>query len=289
LALIAACFTFGNAPAGPATAGRVATGKAAPALWNSVKLALRLVIGTFDGWYSAIYFSEEVRDPGKDLPRSMVGGIAVVIAVYVLVNAALLHVLPVSRLAGSTLPAADAAEVLFGRGSGKLVTILCLVSLPATFNSALLCATRISFAMSRDNLFWVNASSVNRRGTPELAMALSAAAGVLLAVSGTFEQLLTMVGVWNYATFSAALASVLRLRRREPGLERPFTVRPYPGLTLLALGGGCALLVGAATGDPKSTLQALGLAAAGYPVYRLSRRFAARLAPLRRTPPGRTG
>ncbi|MBI4876210.1 MAG: APC family permease [Acidobacteria bacterium] len=268
LLFVAACFAFGNPPA-----ARAADRQSAVALWFPTMLALRLVIAAFDGWYCAIYFTEEVRNPGRDLPRSMLGGVVAVVAVYLLFNAALLHVLPVSALPGLTLPAADAAALLFGESERKLAILLCLIALPAAFHSALLCATRIAFAMSRDSLFWVDASSVNRRGTPGLALALSALAAILLSVSGTFEQLLTWVGVLNVATYCAALASLLTLRRREPRAVRPFSVQPYPWLTLLALAGGCLLLTGAAQGDPKSTFQALGLIVAAYPVYQLSRWF----------------
>lgn len=268
VAFIAACFVLGDSP--PAVAARA---QGSPAPWMSAALALRLVIATFDGWYSAIFFTEEVRHPGHDLPRSILGGTLLISVIYTLFNGALLRVLPVSRLAESPLPPAGAVEMLFGANGGKLAVLLCLLTLPPAFNSAVLCATRIAFAMSRDKLFWANASSVNPRGTPVPAMLLSSLMGVLLSVSGTFEQLLTWVGVLNAATFCAALASLLVLRKREPELARPFRARPYPWITLLALAGGAALLAAAGAGDPKSTFQALGLALAGYPVYRFSRRL----------------
>jgi basic amino acid/polyamine antiporter, APA family len=201
----------------------------------------------------------------------VIGGVAGIAAVYVLVNVALLHVLPAAGIAGSQLPAADAARTLFGPAGGTIATVLCIVSLPATLNSALLCATRIPFAMGRDRLFWPRAGSVNRQGTPAVSMALSAALGILLAVSGTFEQLLTWVGVLNCCTYCAALGSLLVLRVKEPRLPRPFTARPYPWLSLAALAGGIAMLAGSAAGDPRTTLQALALIAAGLPVYVYSR------------------
>jgi APA family basic amino acid/polyamine antiporter len=264
---LAACFAL--APENPATA---LVGPPSGSLWLSAALALRLIVATFDGWYSAIYFTEEVRDPARSLPRSMLGGAMLIAAIYVLSNAALLRVLPVSALPGMNLPAADAAASLFGEDGRRLATLLCLLSLPPAFNSALLVATRISCAMSRDGPFWVDASGVNPRGTPGLAMFVSALAGIALSVSGSFVQLLARVGVLNAATYCASLASLLVLRRRDPAAPRPFSARPYPWLTLSALSGGVLLLIGAIQGDPRGTVQALALIAAGYPLYRLSRR-----------------
>lgn len=258
--------------------GNAAAPAAAPSggnLWLSAALALRLIIATFDGWYSAIYFTEEVHDPDRDLPRAMLGGAILISVIYGLFNAALLRVLPASSLAKMTLPAADAAASLFGGNGRQIATLLCLLSLPPAFNSALLVATRISFAMSRDGLFWVDAGGVNPRGTPGLAMLVSALAGIVLSVSGSFVQLLAWVGVLNAATYCASLASLLVLRRRGSAAAGAFTVRPYPWLTLAALAVGALLLAGAVQGDPRGTVQALALIAAGYPLYHLGRRVRA--------------
>jgi APA family basic amino acid/polyamine antiporter len=102
-------------------------------------------------------------------------------------------------------------------------------------------------------------------------MALSALAGIVLSLSGTFAQLLAWVGILNAATYCAALAALIALRRRSPAAPRPFSVPLYPWLTLLALAGGAALLLGAVHADPRGTLQALALIAAGYPLYLLAR------------------
>jgi APA family basic amino acid/polyamine antiporter len=276
MGLLAAFFLAPRAAA-PAVAA------AAPySAWAGLALALRLVVPTFDGWYCSIYFTEEIREPERNLPRSIIGGVALITLVYLLVNAALLRVLPVGVLAGSTFPVADAAVAVFGGTGGKLVTLVCLISLPGAFHSGLLCATRISYAMGRDGLFGFDSSPVNRRGTPGRAMAASAVAGAVMAASGSFERLLTWVGILNYATYCAALAAVVVLRRREPGLPRPFAVRPFPWLTVAALAGGAVLLAGAVAADLRSTLEGLALVAAGYPVFVLSRWVRRRTTSVRR-------
>ena len=129
-------------------------------------VALQSVVITYGGWQSALYFSEEDRDPDRNLPRSMIGGVAAVIVVYLLVNLALLSVLPLGDLARSTLPAADAAQILLGGRGREIITMLSIVSLPPMLNAILMIGTRILFAMGRDGLLWRRAASVTARGTP---------------------------------------------------------------------------------------------------------------------------
>jgi APA family basic amino acid/polyamine antiporter len=271
--LIVACFAFAGPPSS-STPQHVLTGNEA-SLWISLVIALRLIIGTYDGWYGAIYFSEEVKGQAQVLPRSMITGIMAVILVYILVNGGLLHVLPISVLAKSELPAADAAKVIFGASGGAVVTFLALISLPAVLNAALLCASRIPLAMSRDGLFWGRASYVSPRGTPLVSLALSTLVGIGLALSGTFEQLLVLAAVLDVLTYCSALISLMVLRRREAELPRPFTAKPYPAVTLVALTVGCAFLIAALMEDPRNSLKALSIVAISYPGFYAARWFRA--------------
>ena len=138
--------------------------------FSGLIVALQSVVITYGGWQSALYFAEEDRDPNRNLPRSMIGGVASVIVVYLLVNVALLSVLPLGDLARSTLPAADAAQLLLGGRGREIITILSIVSLPPMLNAILMIGTRILFAMGRDGLLWRRAASVTARGTPAAAM-----------------------------------------------------------------------------------------------------------------------
>src|SRR5438093_642316 len=131
LAVVAAAMLF--APA--ARAGSEAASQASS--FAGLIVALQSVVITYGGWQSGLYFSEEDRDPDRNLPRSIVGGVAAVIVVYLLVNVALLSVLPIGDLARSTLPAADAAQILLGGRGRQIVTILSLVSLPPMLNAIL--------------------------------------------------------------------------------------------------------------------------------------------------------
>lgn len=235
----------------------------------SLVIALQSVIVTYDGWYTAIYFTEEDHDPGRNLPRSALGGVLSTIAIYLLVNLGVLHVLGVNKLAASSLPAAEVTQAIFGGAGGALVTALCLVSLLSVINAVLMLATRILFAVARDGQFMARATSVNAAGTPVPAMLLTTAAGGLLVLSGTFEQLVAVASVLYVGVYVSGFLALFALRRREPELHRPFRVPAYPWTPLLALLGSVAFLVGNVVSDPRSSLLAVGLLAASYPVYRL--------------------
>ena len=122
---------------------------------------------------------------------------------------------------------------------------------------------------------WSSAAPAVEAASEPISLVLSTLIGIALALSGTFEQLLALVAVLDVATFCSALISLMVLRRRGPGLTRPFTAKPYPAVTLLALAVGCAFLIAALIGDPKSSLTALSIVAIGYPGYYLARWFRA--------------
>src|SRR5690348_14115181 len=146
VALVVAAAIWRRAPPAVTTAG-------AMTLAGSIA-ALQAVVITFGGWQGALYFTEEDTDPSRHLPRAMIGGVASVIVIYLLVNAALLAVLPIAALAGSTLPAATAAEAIAGRAGAQAITIVSLLTLPPLLNSVMMIGTRILFALGRDGFFW---------------------------------------------------------------------------------------------------------------------------------------
>jgi basic amino acid/polyamine antiporter, APA family len=227
-------------------------------------VALQSVVITYGGWQSGLYFSEEDRDPNRNLPRSMIGGVAAVIVVYLLVNMALLSVLPIADLARSTLPAADAAQILVGRRGGEIITVLSIVSLPPMLNAILMIGTRILFAMGRDRLLWRRAASVNAGGTPAAAMLATTIVALALVATGTFQRLVAVVSFFLAANYLVCCLALIVLRRREPDLARPFRAWGYPWSAALVLAGAAAFLVGAAIGDAINAAGALALLALGF-------------------------
>jgi APA family basic amino acid/polyamine antiporter len=246
---------------------RTATGSlaaaASPMTLAGTIVALQAVVITFGGWQSALYFTEEDTDPKRHLPRAMIGGVATVIVIYLLVNLALLAVLPIPALAHSTLPAATAAEVIAGPAGARAITIVSLVSLPPLLNAIMMIGTRIVFALSRDGLFWSVAATVNDRGAIGVATLVTTAVAVVLIATGTFTHLVAMASFFLAANYCVCCAALMRLRRTDPGAPRPFRAWAYPWSAWIVLAGAAAFLVGALIGDPRNGGLALGLLAGG--------------------------
>jgi APA family basic amino acid/polyamine antiporter len=264
LVVVAALLFAPATPASPAAAAQTSS-------FAGLIVALQSVVITYGGWQSGLYFSEEDRDPAHNLPRSMIGGVAAVIVVYLLVNVALLALLPIAELARSTLPAADAAQVLVGRRGGEIITILSIVSLPPMLNAILMIGTRILFAMGRDGLLWSRASAVNEGGTPSAAMLATTVVALALIATGTFQRLVAVVAFYLAANYVVCCLALFVLRKTQPALARPFRAWGYPWSAALVLIGAAAVLVGAAIGDPINAAAAVALVAAGFVVRAMTR------------------
>jgi APA family basic amino acid/polyamine antiporter len=281
LLLIAAAFIFGGKAASAAPVAKVVVASG-PLMIGAglvaVMLALQSVIFTYDGWSGVIYFSEEVKNPGRDVPRSLFGGVLLIIAIYLLVNLALLYVLPLSQIAGQDFAAGVAAQAIFGKLGETVFLSLTILSMLSGINAYHLMATRVLFAMSRDGLFFNRAATVNKGGTPAVALFFSAAIAVVFIVFGkTFEKVITVLAFFFVANYALSFISVFALRRREPDKERPYRSWGYPWTTALALIGSVAFLIGAVASDlgsgSRDSIYALLLLAASYPVFRLIRWF----------------
>jgi basic amino acid/polyamine antiporter, APA family len=229
--------------------------------------ALRAIVVTYDGWYEAIYFTEEDTDAAKHLPRAMIGGVVLVLGLYLLMNLAFLHVLSIPALAASKLPAADAARIVFPAWSGWFITVLSLLTLLSLINAVLLGAPRILLAFGRDGLFTERAARVGPGGTPRVALLLSAATTAILIASGSFEAIIAVAAILVASMYCANYIAVIVLRLREPDMVRPFRAWGYPVTTVLVLAASLAFLVAAIHDDPASAYRAIGLLAAGVPVY----------------------
>jgi APA family basic amino acid/polyamine antiporter len=229
--------------------------------------ALRAIVVTYDGWYEAIYFTEEDTDAGKHLPRAMIGGVVLVIGLYLLLNLAFLHVLSMPVLATSKLPAADAARIVFPAWSGRFVTVLSLLTLLSLINAVLLGAPRILLAIGRDGLFTRAATRVGAGGTPWAASLLSAGMAALLIASGKFEDIISVAAILVAGMYCVNYVAVIVLRVREPQMPRPFHAWGYPVSTGLVLLGSLAFLVASVHDDRVSVIRAGVLLAAAIPAY----------------------
>jgi APA family basic amino acid/polyamine antiporter len=231
--------------------------------FGGLVVALQAIVITYGGWQSPLYFIEEDRDPARNLPRTMIGGVLSVIGIYLLVNIALLKVLPISELSGATFPAADAARIIGGGHGRTLIILLSVISLVPLLNAVTMMGTRVIFAMGRDQLFWSRTSSVNAGGTPDTATLLTAAVAVGLIATGTFQRLIAMTSFFLAANYSVCCVVLVVLRHREPDLPRPYQAWGYPWSVWLVAGGSVIFLLGMLAGDSFNGLAALGLLAIG--------------------------
>jgi APA family basic amino acid/polyamine antiporter len=271
IALIVACFALGKGGAFTETGTQPAMKSS---LLVALVLALQAVIFTYDGWTGVIYFSEEVREPARDIPRALFGGVLSIIAIYLLVNLALLYVLPLSEMASQNLAAGAAAQKIFGAHGDTIIRALTIISMLSSINAFQLMATRVLFAMSRDELFTHRAVRVNEGGTPTVALFISTLVAVLFILSGTFEKVVAVLAFFFVASYAISFTSLFVLRWREPDAPRPFRAWGYPWTTGLALLGSVAFLVGAVVSDRQNSFRALLLLAASYPAFILLRRLA---------------
>ena len=256
LALVGACLL---APSSGYASGHVLSS----VTFSGLAVALQAIIITYGGWQSPLYFIEEDRDPARNLPRTMVGGVLSVIGIYLLVNIALLKLLPMSKLSGATFPAADAAQVIAGAHGRGIIIILSVISLVPLLNVIIMMGTRVIFGLGRDNLFWSRTSTVNSGGTPSTATLLTAAVAVGLIATGTFQRLIAMTSFFLAANYSLCCVALVVLRRREPDLPRPHRAWGYPWSVCLVIMGGVTFLVGMLIGDPFNGLAALALLSVG--------------------------
>ena len=242
-------------------------------LFVAIALSMQSILGTYSGWHAPVYFSEENTDPTKSIPRSLFTGVALVMAIYVLINLAILHALPMSKLAGSKLAAADAAQLIFGGYSSQIVTIIMLVSLLGIINASFLFTPRVMFALSRDGLFFHSAARVNTGGTPTTALLVTALVAIMLAGVGSFDKLFGFTAFLSVLVDVAAFGTVFVLRWREPDLPRPFRARGYPVLPAIVFLGAGLLLIAFIVSSTQNSLYAMIGIALSYPVYLLVKRL----------------
>jgi basic amino acid/polyamine antiporter, APA family len=230
-------------------------------------LAFQLVLGTYDGWHCTIYFTEEDTNPSQNLPRSMFGGIALIIVIYLLVNLALFYILPMSTLAGSKFAGGDAMTRVFGERGGQIVTVLALLSLIGIINALLMLCPRILLALGRTGMCVARTASVNKGGTPAFALIATAVTAAVFATIGSFELLLAISQFFAVTLAILLVIAMFTLRRREPDAPRPFKAWGYPYAPLLMLVCAVLLFFGYIVSNPYPSAYALGILAISYPVF----------------------
>jgi len=267
LCFVVACFVFGGQH-DPAVAPQQEIVKPSGAsLFVATILAFQLVLGTYSGWFSSVYFSEEDTHPERNMPRSLFGGIVLIIGIYLLVNFALLYALPLDQLAGSKFAGADAMRLIFGERSGQIVTALAILSIVGIINATLMLTPRTLLALGRDGLFLKKATMVNKGGTPVFALAMTVLPAIVFVMVGTFEMLVAIAEFFAVTNTILLIGSLFILRRREPDLPRPFRAWGYPYAPLVMLLAAILIFVGYIVGNFTNSLYAILAIIATYPIF----------------------
>ena len=231
-------------------------------------LALQAVIFTYDGFTGPLYFGEETTDVGRTMPRTMIGGVLVVIAIYLCFNVAMLRVVGLSAMAGDPFVAGSAGAILFGPKGDLVIRLVVLVALLGGLNANVLFAARIPLAMSRDGLMPSAVDRVNAGGTPVVAHAVSIVMALAFILTGTFTSVLALAAFFFVANYLGCFLAIVAMRRNEPDALRAYRVPGYPYCVGLLIVGSVAFLVGAILSDRTNSAWSMALIALSWPVYR---------------------
>jgi APA family basic amino acid/polyamine antiporter len=240
------------------------------ALVTALVLSMQAVIFTYDGYYAITYFSGEVKNPARELPRSIFGGVVAVGLLYVLVNLAFLYVLPLSRMAGDPLVAGSAAREVFGANGDTVLRSIMIISLLSAVNAFQLMASRVLYRLGALG-FLPSAEYVNRGGTPSVGLLLSTIVSLALVITGTFELVLAVTAFFFVSNYVLTFGSLLVLRKKEPDTPRPYRAKGHPWTTGGVFVLSVAFLIGAVAADTRNSLYSLILLALSWPIYRLMR------------------
>ena len=221
----------------PITTPLVAENVSPMAVMGQLLLA---VLFAYDGWINVGALAGEMKNPGKDLPKAIVGGLSATMAVYLVINLAYLWVLPASQLAAFDNPAAAVATELFGTVGGKIVTAGILVSVFGCANGYLLTGPRVLYTLGAQKSIpgYKTVGALNKHNVPANATFTIAILASLYALSGQFNLLtdLSMFAIWSF--YVLTFIGVIILRKKQPNLERPYKVPMYPFIPCVAIAGG---------------------------------------------------
>jgi APA family basic amino acid/polyamine antiporter len=228
------------------------------------------VMFTYSGWNAAAYMAEEIRDPGRNVPRALMLGTLAVIAIYVLMNVLYLYVIPIGELAtlGGRSVLDVVADRLLGESAGNIMAVVAIVSLAAGINAWTFAGPRVYFAMARDDVFFRSAARLHPKyKTPATSILAQAAFAILLILTGSLDSIANYVGFAITLFAGAAVAAVFVLRRREPNAPRPFKALGYPWTPAIFVIVSLAIVVNAFYSDPRVSGLGLLVIASGIPLF----------------------
>ena len=238
------------------------------AILTGMGIALVAVNWTVGGWDYITLAAGEIKDPKKNIPLALLMGTVVILVLYFLINITYLKAQPMATLAGEVKVGEATARVLYGNGIAGLFTGVIIISMFGSLNGNILVGPRVTYAMAKDNLFFSSAAHVHPRfHTPGNAIIIQGVWASILTLSGTFEELITLVVFVNFMLWIAAASTVFVLRKKQPDLERPYKVWGYPYVPAFFIIFSSAIMINTFIASPQQSLMGIGLTLLGIPAY----------------------
>jgi basic amino acid/polyamine antiporter, APA family len=238
-------------------------------VFSAFLAALAAALWAYDGWEDLNLVGSEVKDPQRNFPRALVGGVSLVAVIYLLFSAACLKVLPFSEVATSAHIASDVVAHVAGRGAAAWITLAMVISAIGSMNSSILSGARVPYAMARDGIFFRIADGIHPKyRTPGRALIFQGVLASLMALTGTFEELTNLFIFAGWIFYGLAVVALFRLRRTEPNMPRPYRCWGYPWIPGMFVAGALALTINIWIERPGRSSLGLLLILAGLPFYR---------------------
>ena len=231
-------------------------------------LAMVSVLWTFDGWIFITYVAGEVKNPGRNIPLSLIFCMLIVVTIYLLLNYVLIYTLGFTGMNGSDLVVSDAASVFLGNKGAAIVTLIILISLIGANNGFVLTSARINYAMAKDKLFFYQASQIHPRfKSPANALIIQCVWACLLTFTGTFNQLITYIIFASWIFYGMSAGAVIILRNKKPDMERPYKTPVYPWIPIIFILFAIFLTINTIMEAPRDAAIGAGIILAGLPMY----------------------
>ena len=233
-----------------------------------IGLSIISVLWAYEGWQYVTFVTGEAKDPQRALPRAITTGTLVLIAIYMVANFAYLAALGPARVAASERVAGEAVAAVLGPAAGSAIALAIIISMYSAAHATVITAPRMYYAMARDGMFFRALAQVHPRyGTPAVAILASCAWSAVLALSGTFEQLLNFVVFVGWIFYALGAAAVIALRIKRPAAERPFRVPGYPVTPALFVLAAAAIVLNTIVQQPGQSAIGIGMVLLGIPAY----------------------
>jgi len=255
-------------------------------------IALILALGTAiigslfssDAWNNVTFIAGEIKDPRKNIPRSLLLGTTIVTVLYFLANISYLSLLPLTGAADATdvigqgiqfanneRVGTAAASRILGDNAVYVMAFLIMVSTFGCNNGIILSGARVYYAMSKEGLFFKKAGELNKNDVPGFALIVQAIWASLLCLSGTYGDLLDYVTFASLLFYIITIAGIFILRKKEPDAERPYKVTAYPILPILYIVLALSICIILLITKPQNTWSGLFIVLLGLPVYYISK------------------